>query len=232
MSKEYRQLMGFTNKTKFQKYLGAKDIVQPNWELIYQKNDRLIEIFTQLNGLLAVSEQLDIEDIVSSVTKTIKDNDILPRLNNHGRAIENVYYSWLQGYLAELVFLPLIKESLNLTVIERNGGDDLTDIETFKRTGDADLIAPNEKVLIDVQAGFTGGTFDIKKHKVIHATENAEYTSFVFFADLMNGSYANIELNPLVNEEFLPNPRWEGQLCYTVDPEIFSTFLKKDVFRG
>lgn len=225
-AKDYRKALGFTNKGLFQKYLGAKDIVEPNWSVIEKKNARLVEMFTNINQMLCVAQDLDIEEIVVDTTRTIRDNNILPRLNNHGRAVENVYYSWLQGYLAELVFTPLIKQSLMLKEVERNGGDDLSDIETFKRTGDADLIAPKDRVLIDVQAGFTGGTFDIKKHKVMHAMANDEYDSYVFFADLMNGTYANIQLKPLVNEEFVPNPQWEGQLCYTVDPEIFQTFVK------
>lgn len=222
--KEYRKAMGFTNKGNFKKYLGAKDIVEPNWTLIEKKNQRLIQQFESLIDVLKIKEPFDVADTVHTTTQIIKDNDILKSLNNHGRAIENVYYSWLQGYLAELTFTPLIKHSLGLNNIERNGGDDLSNIDAFKRTGDADLVDHTAKVMIDVQAGVTGGSLDIKQHKVKNACANDDYESYVFFADMCNGTYANIALKPLINETFVANPQWEGQLVYTVDPDLFKPF--------
>lgn len=227
LPKEYRKQMGFTNKSKFAVHLGAKDIVEPNWSLIEKKNTRLIEIFEKLQSLLIVKDSLSIFKTVRETTEIVKENDILPRLNNHGRAVESVYYNWLQGYLTELLFTPLISKTLHCPSIVRHGGDDITNIEFFRRTGDADLVDHTTKTMIDVQAGFTNGTIDIKKHKVLQAHENKDYESFVFFADLMNGTYANIPLKPLISEEFVPNPSWEGQLCYTVSNEHFQSFVKE-----
>lgn len=228
-AKEYRKQMGFTNKSVFSTYLRAKDILEPNWTLIEKKNQRLIEIFEKIQSLLIICEPFSVSSFVRDTTEIVKENDILPRLNNHGRAVEDVYYNWLQGYLTEKMFLPLISETLQCPSIIRHGGDDLANIESFKRTGDADLVDHTTKTMIDVQAGFTGGTFDIKKHKVMKAHENKDYKSFVFFADLMNGTYATVPLLSLVSETFTPNPRWEGQLCYTVDGNIFQSFCKKTI---
>lgn len=222
--KEFRKELGFTNKTKFKEFLGAKDIVEPNWAVICRRNQRLAEVFKLINEIQTHKSNVNIDAIIDQTTETIKANNILPRLNNHGRAIEDVYYSWLAGYLAEIVFQPLMIEELGLTDLDRNGGDDLTDPKTFKRTGDADLVSHENKVMIDVQAGFTGSRFDIKKHKMEHAMKNPDYKSVVFFIDMVNGSYAIIDLKELVNEEFVPNPRWEGQLCWSVPEELFKEF--------
>lgn len=233
MSKEYRKTLGFTNKAKLIKYLKANDIKEPNWPIIYQRNERLIEIFSLVNSLLNIWKEADIREIVDTTTQIIKDHDILSTMNNHGRAIEDVYYTWLQGYLAEIIFTPLIEAELGTVVpgggkLVRNGGDDLTNPENFKRTAAADLIGidfSNKKVLVDVQAGFSSsGGFDIKKHKVIEACKNKEYDSYVFFANIVDGTYYLQNLKELEDKEFKPNPRWEGQLCWSVPPDGMKRF--------
>lgn len=225
MSKEYRNTLGWTNKAKFIQYLKASDIVRPNWEVIRLRNERLSNIFNTLNSVLKYPSNVDIDVIINRTTETVKANGILTKLNNHGRAIEDVYYTWLQGYLAEIVFQPLMVAELGLTDLMRNGGDDLSDPASFKRTGAADLVSHENKVLIDVQAGFSGsGGFDIKKHKVNEACANPDYQSYVFFANIVDGTYHFQDLKLLENEEFIPNPRWEGQLCWNVSPDNFKTF--------
>jgi len=225
-AKEYRKDFGFTNKGNFVKYLKAKDIVMPNWSLIERRDERVIEVFSRLQRRLIVQSGLDICKIVEYTRNTIKENDILYSLNNHGRAIEDVYYTWMQGYVAELVFTPLIEMLLSVTDITRNGGDDLTDPSAFKRKADADLRSDNGKYLIDVQAGFSDTKgYDIKYHKVKEAASKKDWQSFVFFADCVNGQYHLQNLNALEEAEFVPNPSWEGQLCYAVDNTEFKTFL-------
>lgn len=224
MSKEYRTVMGFSNKGNFIKYLKASDIKEPNWPIIYQRNQRLVEIFESVNSVLKIRSNLDIKEIVDATTQTVKDNNILSTLNNHGRAIEDVYYTWLQGYLAEIVFTPLIETELGCKV-NRNGGDDLTDPANFKRTASADLISEEAKVLIDVQAGFSSsGGFDIKRHKVVEACKNGDYNSYVFFANIVDGTYFIQDLKELSDAEFTPNDRWEGQLCWSVPADGMKNF--------
>jgi hypothetical protein len=224
-SREYRNSLGFTNKGKFIQFISAKDISEPNWSIIEQRNERLIQVFSLINSEQKYPSNVSVKEIVDNTTKIIRDNGILLKLNNHGRAIEDVYYSWLSGYLAEIVFQPLMVEELGLTDLERNGGDDLSDPESFKRTGDADLVSHADKILIDVQAGFSGSRSDIKRHKVDAALRNPEYKSVVFFLNMVDGSYAVVDLKSIQNEEFVPNPRWEGQLCYTVPDDIWKPFV-------
>lgn len=225
-SKEYRKDFGFTNKGNFVKYLKAKDIVMPNWSLIEKRDERIVSVFSHIQKKLLVQSGLDIQSIVEYTRDTIRNNNILYSLNNHGRAIEDVYHTWMQGYIAELVFTPLIESLLSVKDIARNGGDDLTDPSMFKRKADADLRSDKGRYLIDVQAGF-GDTkgYDIKYHKVKEALSKKDWKSYVFFADCVNGQYHLQNLNALDEAVFLPNPRWEGQLCHTISNKAFKSFL-------
>lgn len=220
--KDYRKLLGFTNKSLFAKHLGAKDIVEPNWAVIEKKNKRLISTMTAINNAQQHKCDISVAKLVNDTTLTIKNANILPRLNNHGRALENVYFNWLLGYVAEVIFTPLISAELNCSNLTRHGGDDFSSLDTFKRTGDADLIDEQAKILVDVQCGITATTrCDIKQHKVNQAVANKDYKSYVFFADLVEGRYGCIGLESLENETFYPNPQWEGQLTHTVSKDTF-----------
>ncbi len=226
--KEYRQLLGFTNKTLFTKHLGAKDIVEPNWDIINKRNCRLTEMLTKINDMQLTPAELDIKNLIDETTESVKIAGILPLLNNQGRAIESVYFSWLLGYVAEIIFTPLIAKELGCSNLERNGGDDFTSKETFKRTGDADLIDETAKILIDVQCGITAtNRCDIKLHKVKQAKEKHGYNSYVFFIDLVEGSYGAIDLGQLDEAEFTPNPQWEGQLTHSVSKDDFKLLWKR-----
>lgn len=225
-AKQYRKGMGFTNKGEFVKYLNAKDLVDANWSLIEKRDARIISVFQSIQPLLMVQSPLDIRAAVMYARQQIRANDILMQLNNHGRAIEDVYYKWMQGYIAELMFTPMIESLLGVKDIMRNGGDDLRNPESFKRKADADLKSESGKFLIDVQAGFSNNKgYDIKKHKVNEAIAKPGWTSFLFFADIVNGQYHLQNLNELKEATFVPNPRWEGQLCYSVSNKNFKTFL-------
>lgn len=223
MTKEFRKLMGFSRKDQMHQWLSAKDIQSPNWVLIEKRNDRLVDIFTAINSHLELPYSGDIGDDVWFAYNQIKANNILQRMRNNGRAMEDVYFNWVQGYIAEKVFTPLIADKLKLSNIERNGSDDLTNIETFKRTGDADLIDKVADVRIDVQCGTGDGVATIKKHKVDHALKNTG-TSYCFLIGLFTGQYGIVNLNELRNVEFTPNQRWEGQLCWDVPSDIFKNW--------
>jgi len=226
MSKEYRKAMGFTRKDVFQKYLSAKDIKEPNWILIQKQNSRLDNIFTKINQQLSIPYQGNISQDIIDTFMQIKNNNILPRMRNNGRAMEDVYYSWMLGFMAEKVFTPFIIDKLILGKLERNGGDDLTSIDTFKRTGEADLIDKTADVRIDVQCGTGEGVATIKKHKVDQAVKVGGTTYAALFG-LMTGTYAFIKLNDLNESKdihFYANPSWENQLCWDVPEDKFKNW--------
>jgi hypothetical protein len=223
MTKDFRKRLGFTNKGKMKEWLGAKDLVIPNYELLQKYNSRLSTIFNGINGQLSVPYDGSIDEVIINDFMTMKKHNIIEKLNNHGRACESVYYSWRMGSLAEVVFKNFIADKLKLKNLEKNGSDDLTNPETFKRTGDADLIDKKANIRIDVQCGTGEGEATIKKHKFDHAMKN-DGTTYIFLAGLMTGTYALINLNDLKNVEFVPNQRWEGALCWTVPESEFKPY--------
>jgi hypothetical protein len=223
MTKEFRKAMGYTNKGKMKEWLGAKDIVIPNYPLLQQYNSRLSTIFNAINNQLSVPFTGNIDSIIINDFMVMKDHNILERLNNHGRSLESVYYSWRMGSLAEVIFTPFIADKLNLKNIEKNGSDDLTNPETFKRTGDADLIDKVANIRIDVQCGTGEGDATIKKHKFDHAAKNDGIT-YIFLAGLLTGTYALVNLSDTKDIVFESNPSWEGALCWTVPETEFKPY--------
>jgi hypothetical protein len=223
MTKEFRRRVGFTNKGKMKEWLTAKDIVVPNYPLLQKYNSRLSTIFNNINQQLSIPFGGNIDEIIQRSYLIMKDNHIIERLNNNGRACEEVYYKWMQGYLAERVFMPFIVNQLNLSDVERNGSDDLTNPETFKRTGDADLIDKVANIRIDVQCGTGEGDATIKKHKFDHAAKNDGMT-YIFLAGLLTGTYALVNLSDTKDIVFESNPSWEGALCWTVPETEFKPY--------
>ena len=223
MTKEFRKAMGYTNKGKMKEWLGAKDIVIPNYPLLQQYNSRLSTIFNDINNQLSTPFTGNIDSIIINDFMVMKDHNILERLNNHGRSLESVYYSWRMGSLAEVIFTPFIADKLNLKNIEKNGSDDLTNPETFKRTGDADLIDKVANIRIDVQCGTGEGDATIKKHKFDHAAKNDGVT-YIFLAGLLTGTYALVNLSDTKDIVFESNPSWEGALCWTVPETEFKPY--------
>ena len=223
MTKEFRKAMGYTNKGKMKEWLGAKDIVIPNYPLLQKYNSRLSTIFNAINNQLSIPFTGNIDSIIINDFTIMKDHNILERLNNHGRSLESVYYSWRMGSLAEVIFTPFIADKLNLKNIEKNGSDDLTNPETFKRTGDADLIDKVANIRIDVQCGTGEGDATIKKHKFDHAIKNDGVT-YIFLAGLLTGTYALVNLSDTKDIVFESNPSWEGALCWTVPETEFKPY--------
>lgn len=226
MSKDYRQRMGFSRKDEFHKWVSCKDILIPNWQLIEARNTRLIEVFGKINEQLPIKYEGDIKDDIWRCYNSVKANNLLPKMRNQGRAMEQVYLTWLIGYMAEKVFTPFIVDKLILSGLERNGGDDLSSIDTFKRTGAADLVDTNLNIFIDVQCGTGEGVATIKKHKVDQAVKIGGTTYAALFG-LMTGTYAMIKLNDLNESKdvhFYANPSWENQLCWDVPENTFKNW--------
>jgi len=225
MSKQYRKSIGFTNKGKCFTFLKAKDIVCINWNLLDLYNQRLIDIGTRIQQQMIVPNDMNVQNFVLDSFQIMKDNQIVETLNNNGRSNEDVYYSWMLGYLIETLFVPFIQKELKLNTIIRTGGDDLKNPKTFKRVSNSDLSDPTQNIVIDVQCGNGDGDCTIKKSKVDFAVNNG-YNGYVFTIGLATGSYGVINLNELKNAKFEKNSSWEGALCWTAPKDIFKPWHK------
>ncbi len=232
----YRQKLGFSNQDILKNFLSAKDIL-PTVDLNYLKllNDRLYIIIDKINGVVA--DEIKIEDVdtfkkeyIDRTFKILNENSILPSLNNQGRRPEQVYYSWMRGYILSNFFLKalgLIFE-IDISSIQLIGDDDLVNIETFKRTPKADLeLIYNgvEKIRIEMQSGFKG-TNDIKQHKVLEAKKVFREMGIITLAihfDLFNGQVAFIKLNEIEESSmnWITRQQMEGQTVFNIDQNYF-----------
>jgi len=160
----------------------------------------------------------------------LKKGNILPKLNNQRRRPEQVYFSWIQGYIISNYFSKAISIifGIDISAISSIGDDDLRNIKTFKRTAKADLeitLNKKEKVIIEMQSGFTG-TNDIKQHKVIEAkkvfNESGKHTLAIHL-DLYNGQVAFIKLDEIEddNVNWITRQQMEGQTVFNIDQNYF-----------
>ena len=177
--RRYRQKLGFTNQADVKNFFGAKDII-PIVDLNYIKllNGRLYEIIDKIED--TVSDEIKARNLsafkkehIDRPFKIIKRNGILPILNNLGRRPEQVYFSWMRGYVISNFFLKALGAIFEVDAekIDLIGDDDLKTAETFKKTPKADLeirLNGKKKVRVEMQSGFTGIN-DIKQHKVLEA---------------------------------------------------------------
>lgn len=211
MTKEYRKSLGFTNGTKTKDFLSGKDITSLNWTLIDLYNQRLKDIFAAIQSTM-VNSTMNVSKTVDDAFEIIKNNHILPKLSNHGRAPESVYFVWMQGYLAAELFKPIIESELN-TKLFANGADNLFNPSTFSRKSDPDLANADHTIFVDVQAGFKGSKVDIKKTKV-KTSNTANYYIAAF--DCFNGIYTILNTKEIPEDQWYENQLWEGALCYTI----------------
>lgn len=225
MSKSYRLALGFSSASGTRDFLSAKDIIDINWNLIESYNRRLVEIFTKIQNTLSTTPK-NIEELVDSAFTTIRDNNILLRLSNNGRAPESVYFAWMQGYLSAQIFQEFIENQLNCQ-LSQNGADDLSNPSTFSKKSDPDLVDHSKKILVEIQSGFKGSKTDIKKTKV--KTHKADYKQYIVCLDCFNGKYTILNVDELLNlpeDSWYSNTLWEGALCYTVPEENFKEWNK------
>lgn len=234
--RQYRQKLGFSNQSDVKNFFGAKDIM-PMVDFNYIKllNKRLYGIIDKINSI--VVDEIKIDDIVAfkkehidHIFEVMKTGNILPILNNQGRRPEQVYFSWMRGFILSNYFLKalgLIFE-VDTSSIDLIGDDDLKNIETFKRTPKADLeikLNGKEKVRIEMQSGFTGIN-DIKQHKVLEAkrvfNDFGIHTLAIHF-DLYNGQVAFIKLDEIEDDSvnWITRQQMEGQTVFNIDQNYF-----------
>ncbi len=235
--KDYRKELGFTNQSDVKKFFAGKDIT-PTVDYNYIKllNTRLIEIIKKIN--LLISTDINIIEInkfctenVEVVFNKLKNNDIIQKLNNQGRRPEQVYFSWMRGYIISNYFLKALSKifEVSLEDISLIGDDDLVNIESFKRTPTADLeiaLKDGNKLRIEVQSGFVGVN-DIKQHKVLEAKrifETDGISSLAIHFDLFNGQVAFIKLDEIEDDSvnWITRQQMEGQTVFNIDQNYFS----------
>lgn len=234
--KEYRHHLGFTNQNDTKTFLGAKDVI-PNVDLDYIEslNGRLFEILNKINSIVPANiKQDDIKgfekEYITDAFNIMKDHDILPRLNNQGRRPEEVYFSWMRGYIIANYFMKAMSEMFgtNIKNIEMIGDDDLQKIETFKRTPTADLKLNLEGlgvVRLEVQSGFQGIN-DIKQHKVLEAKrifkEDNSITLVIHF-DIYNGQAGIVRIDNISDSDinWITRQQMEGQTVFNIDQNFF-----------
>jgi len=235
--KEYRKKLGFTNQGDVKKFYAAKDITPSvDYNYIALLNARLIEILKKINSL--VSNDISVVNInefcidnVDVVFNKLKDNNIIQKLNNQGRRPEQVYFSWMRGYIISNYFLKALSKifKVSLNNISLIGDDDLVNIESFKRTPTADLeilLNDGDKLRIEVQSGFVGIN-DIKQHKVLEAKrifQTEGISSLAIHFDLFNGQVAFIKLDEIEddNVNWITRQQMEGQTVFNIEQNHFT----------
>ncbi len=234
--KQYRQKFGFSSQTNFKNFLSAKDVVPAiDFDYIKLLNERLYQIIKNLS--FVVADQIKVDNLNSFGRKyidepfdIIKKNNILPRLNNLGRRPEQVYFSWMRGFVISNYFtkaLSLIFE-VDKTKIKPVGSDDLRKINSFKKTPKADLeikFENNKRVKVEMQSGFSGIN-DIKQHKVLEAKKAFELEgieTILIHIDLYNGQTAFLKLNQISenNINWITRQQMEGQTVFNIDQNYF-----------
>ncbi len=234
--RQYRQKLGFANQADVKNFFGAKDITPTvNFNYIKLLNKRLYDIVDKVNSI--VVNEIKIDDLVAFKKEHIdrtfeimKESDILPILNNQGRRPEQVYFSWMRGYIISNYFLKALGLvfGVDTSKIDLIGDDDLRSVETFKRTPKADLeisLNGKEKIRIEMQSGFTGIN-DIKQHKVLEAKRvfhDFGFHTLAIHIDLYNGQVAFIKLDEIEDDSvnWITRQQMEGQTVFNIDQNYF-----------
>lgn len=234
--KEYRLKLGFSNQQGVKKFFGAKDIIPTvDFNYIASLNSRLVEILKKINDTV-VSEvkvidlKTFIKQNITDVFEKLKAHEIIERLNNQGRRPEEVYFSWMRGYIISNYFLKSLSIifQIDLSNIKIIGDDDLVNIDSFKRTPTADLeisINKSEKIRIEVQSGFQGIN-DIKQHKVLEAKKiksEKNIPTIAIHFDLFNGQVAFVRLDTIEDDNinWITRQQMEGQTVFNIDQNYF-----------
>lgn len=135
--RQYRQKLGFSNQSDIKNFLGAKDITPTvDFNYIELLNKRLYDIVDKINSV--VVNEIRIDDLpafkkehIDRTFEIMKNSDILPILNNQGRRPEQVYFSWMRGYVISNYFLKALGLifGVDTSKIDLIGDDDLKSVE-------------------------------------------------------------------------------------------------------
>ncbi len=236
-SKDYRRQLGFTNQTALKKHFKATDIICINWDKIEQCNQRLKDMFRNINYTVHPSVRwtnmsaIDYE--IENAYIIMRENNILPRLNNYGRYPEDLYYNWMRGYIVCKYFAPALARIFDIPeeLIRTVGHDSLAEIQTFSQSPVADLEIEigNTVVRLEIQSGYTGVN-DIKAHKVREAHRvfrDEQILSYVVHFDLFNGTMAIVDITNIDEDcvHWVIRTQMEGQRVFSIPEDAFRWFL-------
>lgn len=233
---EYRKKLGFSNQAAVKRFFGAKDII-PRVDLRYVKmlNERLYEIIDRMNSVVASEVRIKNmahfkKTIIDRPFEIMRASGILSKLNNQGRRPEQVYFSWMRGYVVSNFFLKALGLIFGVDAgkIHFIGDDDFETVDTFKRTPKADWeIEMNDKetIRIETQAGFAD-TNDIKQHKVLEAKRvfrERKIHSIAIHFDLYNGQVAFLQLDEIKENDvhWITRQQMEGQTVLNIGQNYF-----------
>lgn len=241
--KKYRATLGFSNQAEAKAFLAAKDVL-PGVDLAYveQLNARLGALLHKLLDLPVLAAQhanaqAFCEQQLFAPYRTVLQADLIPRLNNQGRRPEEVLFSWLRGYSMCALFMPVVAKIFSVpeSSIQLIGGDDLKNIEHFKRTPTADLSVARagNTFEIEFQSGFQGIN-DIKEHKVRQAHrrwQEEKIATVCIHADIFNGQVAFVRLDTIAEDDvhFVTRQQMEGQSVFAIDQNHFKWRLLDDL---
>ena len=243
--KEYRSLLGFTSQGATKEFLGGKDIVADvDFSYLEKLNGRIFEMVGKLNTVVAEKiRHSDIEkfkkEVIDASYKKMKDNDIIPRMNNLGRRPEETTFSWLRGHVILQFFLPAIEYVFEGKNIVSIGEDNLEDIEQFKKAPTADLEVSNkvkdeaqkQRIRLEIQSGFQGVN-DIKQHKVHEARrkkEESDTPTIAVHFDIFNGQVAFVRIDTVADDDlrWITRQQMEGQTVFEIDQNSFLWLLSE-----
>lgn len=234
--KSYRERLGFNSQREAKEFFAAKDIKPSiDYDYIDGLNNRLKDIVNKINNL--VVDSIRVENTtefcnlnILEIFEKIKNNQILHRLNNQGRRPEEVYFSWIRGLVIANFFLNALSVIFEVPIsnIRLIGDDDLSNIESFKRTPKADLelkLHNGELIRVEVQSGFQGIN-DIKQHKVLEAKRvktTDGIASLVVHIDIYNGQVAFVRLDTIEDDSvnWITRQQMEGQTVFNIDSNHF-----------
>jgi hypothetical protein len=234
--KEYRKKLGFSKQSDIKDFFKANDII-PTVDFAYIKllNKRLYSILDKINDIVAADVRIDDlesfkKDYVNNTFETMKENNILKVLNNQGRRPEQVYYSWMRGFVLSKYFLKAISLIFEVDIVKIKfiGDDDFRDIATFKRTPKADIeiiLGNKEKLIVEIQSGFSGIN-DIKQHKVLEAKKvfsSSGCHTIVLHFDMYNGQVAFVKIDDILDDDmkWITRQQMEGQTVFNIDQNYF-----------
>lgn len=240
-NRDYRRRLGYTNQSALRKHFKATDIISVNWDKIEQFNQRLKDMFFEINQVVHPSVRWESMDEIyfeiDNAYNIMRENDIFPRLNNYGRYPEDLYYNWMRGYIVCKYFAPALAIIFDVpeASIRTVGHDSLSDIDTFSHSPVADLeITIGDTIIrLEIQSGYTGVN-DIKAHKVREAKRayhSEDILSYVVHFDLFNGTMAVVDITDIDEDNIHWNIRtqMEGQRVFSIPEEAFRWFLPNEL---
>ncbi len=237
IDRAFRVILGYPNAEALKKRLKGKDIINVNWEKIELYNTRIKDIFQELNNI--IHESIKYEDLtvfnskIDDAYRILRDNNIIPRLNNNGRNPEDVYYSWMRGYAVCEFFSKALSVVFGVQQesIKTVGDDKLTDITTFSKspTADLEIEIEDKKIRLEIQSGFTGLN-DIKLHKVDEAKrvfQAENIYSYIVHFDLFNGKVAIVDISnrPSEDSNIEIRQQFEDKAVFSIPSDYFKWAL-------